>query len=97
MFFKKKRVEESKTKDVAPVEEKPRDAIEEWGANGKAVVTGYVLKGCRMWNFNHPEDVISESELEKLLLGMKMAFSSTPPEKAVALYEDHISREGKQL
>ncbi len=98
MFFKKKKVNEQEVIEqvVEPVveEEKPKDAIEEWGYNGKAIVNGYVIRAVRQWNLNNPKNIIPEEELKKLLTGLKMVFTGVLPEKAIATYEEYIKKEG---
>lgn len=98
MFFKKKKVVEPEITEVVEQvteESKPRDAIEEWGTNGRAVVNGYVIKAFRMWNFNHSNNPIQDGELDKLLIGLQMAFTSTTPQKAVSLYEEYNNAKGE--
>ena len=90
MFFSKKKKNEPVIEVPAEqvVELKPRDAIEEWGDHGKEIVTGYILKAQRMWNFNNPNKLIPDESMDQLFVGLKMAFTSTPPQKAIALCEE---------
>ena len=83
MFFSKKKKNEPVIEVPAEqvVELKPRDAIEEWGDHGKEIVTGYILKAQRMWNFNNPNKLIPDESMDQLFVGLKMAFTSTPPRR----------------
>lgn len=89
MFFKKKKKEEPVVEVVVEKQPKIPDAIDTWGTNGKAIVTGYLIKAFRIWNFNNANKAIPEEIMEQLLIGLQMAFTSLPPEKAIALFEEY--------
>lgn len=94
MFFKKKKKVEEVVEPVEVVEEqRVPDAIESWGTNGKEIVCGYILKASRMWNYNNPNKLISDEVMDQLMTGLRMAFTSIPPEKAIALFEKYSQKE----